>query len=267
MKSIIPSRTTLKERIESLGVTEHLEIFRILKKHNVNYTPNNNGVFADISKIDDVIIKEISDFVTFCAKNNKDLEEYDKLLHQCKLDQNLGCMPPPPIPQQQQQHAKEDHGGVVVPPQTYPTPPFPSDVSESPPHHVLPVSDTPTDESTANNDDIDDDDHNTTTAANNDTSTTTAPPMKTHCLNTGNSSSSMNRFLETLENSMDTSHNRRAVPFGSAKYAAARKKYAKRVLAEAVNNNNNNNSSSSTSASATDIFDLREEPYLISSRR
>ena len=42
----------------------------------------------------------------------------------------------------------------------------------------------------------------------------------------------MQRFLESLENNMDTQGRRQQQTAGSTKYAAAKKKYSKRVMAE-----------------------------------
>jgi pSer/pThr/pTyr-binding forkhead associated (FHA) protein len=85
------------DRICSLGSTEHAEIFRILKNHGIGHTKNKNGVFIDITSVADDVIKKVSDFVTFCATNNKELEEYDKRLNQCKLYQNIDCMTDPAV--------------------------------------------------------------------------------------------------------------------------------------------------------------------------
>jgi hypothetical protein len=86
------SRKALMEKIGTLGSMEHAEIFRIFKRHGVPHTQNKNGVFINITSIPNEIIKEVSDFVTYCSHNNRELEEYDKRLNQCKLYQNLDCM-------------------------------------------------------------------------------------------------------------------------------------------------------------------------------
>lgn len=88
----VPSRKSLMEKITALGSTEHTEIFRILKKYNVPHTQNNNGIFVNITSVPEEILKEVHDFVSYCSLNNKELEDYDKKLNQCKLYQNLDCM-------------------------------------------------------------------------------------------------------------------------------------------------------------------------------
>ena len=171
------NRKTLMDRISALGQTEHAEIFRILKKHGVPHTQNKNGVFVNITTVSDDIVQEVSEFVSFCSRNNKELEDYDKRLNQCKLYQNLDCM--------------SDKVEVVEGEEEKPV--------EQP-------------------------------------------------------SSSMQRFLESLENSMDTQGRRQHQTSGSIKYAAAKKKYSKRIMAEVTRTRGG--------AEESTIPELKSEPYV-----
>lgn len=78
------ARKNLVERIKGLGLTEHDELLRILKAHGVPFTQNSNGVFINISAVDDVIIDEMQRFVSFCVTNMQELDDYDKRLNDCK---------------------------------------------------------------------------------------------------------------------------------------------------------------------------------------
>lgn len=160
------TRKALMDKITSLGSTEHAEIFRILKKYGVPHTQNQNGVFVNITTVSDEIVKEVSDFTTFCFRNNKELEEYDKRLNQCKLYQNLDCMA--------DNVENEDLGDLN-------------------PTKIL--------------------------------------QKQAHVLQVQQPNSSMQRYLESLENSMDNQGRRHQVA-GSTKFNAARKKYSKRVMAD-----------------------------------
>ena len=79
----------LFEKINSLSSTEHEEVFKIIKSNNINYSKNKNGVFFNISNIHDDIVKHIDEFVLFCVSNKKELDEYDKKLNECKLNNNF----------------------------------------------------------------------------------------------------------------------------------------------------------------------------------
>jgi hypothetical protein len=78
------ARKVLAEKIKQLGQTEHDELLRILKSHGVPYTQNSNGVFINISAVDNDAISQLDDFVKFCIHNMQELDDYDKRLNECK---------------------------------------------------------------------------------------------------------------------------------------------------------------------------------------
>ena len=57
-------------KLELLNTCQHDEIFKIIKKNDINYTKNMNGVFIDFEKIPDKVINEIVNFLDFCKENN-----------------------------------------------------------------------------------------------------------------------------------------------------------------------------------------------------
>lgn len=81
-------RRHLVDRINALSETEHEEIFKIMRYNNVDFTQNNNGVFFNISTVPESVIEQISNFVTFCSENKKKLDEYDKRINECKINNN-----------------------------------------------------------------------------------------------------------------------------------------------------------------------------------
>lgn len=64
-KYIIDKSKLLKEY-------EHIEIFKIIKKKNITYTENNNGIFINLNKLSHKVLMEINNFIVYCI-NNKDL--------------------------------------------------------------------------------------------------------------------------------------------------------------------------------------------------
>jgi hypothetical protein len=68
---------SLKEKIESLEKTEHQEILKIIKRYECKFTENNNGVFINMNKLSDNVIKEIELFLVFSDENNKMLIDRD----------------------------------------------------------------------------------------------------------------------------------------------------------------------------------------------
>lgn len=53
---------------------EHIEIFKILKKYNIKYSENSNGIFINLNYLDNKIIDEIFKFIYFCIKNKEKLK-------------------------------------------------------------------------------------------------------------------------------------------------------------------------------------------------
>lgn len=77
-------RKALSEKIRQLGKTEHNELLRMLISRNIPYTQNSNGVFVNMSAIDNDMINEMENFVIFCMENMQELEKYDQRLNDCK---------------------------------------------------------------------------------------------------------------------------------------------------------------------------------------
>ena len=74
----------LVHTINSLSPTEHNEIFKMLKQSQYTYTKNKNGVFFNLSNIDDADFKALDDFVTFCKENRANFDLYDIAYKECK---------------------------------------------------------------------------------------------------------------------------------------------------------------------------------------
>lgn len=82
-------RKILMEKISLLSDTEHYEIFKLLRESGIPFTQNRNGIFLNFKNVPDNIIASIDQFVSFCFANKKDLDEYDKRLNECKLNNNV----------------------------------------------------------------------------------------------------------------------------------------------------------------------------------
>lgn len=94
-KNILNTRIRRKlfENINILSTTEHAEIYKIIQKTkpaDVLFSKNKNGVFFNLSEIDDDLFKRLDDFVSYCLLNKKTLDDYDQRINECKLNPNLG---------------------------------------------------------------------------------------------------------------------------------------------------------------------------------
>jgi len=85
----------LFEKITSLSKTEHEEIYKILlkfnatdKTNNICFSRNKNGVFFNLSGINDALYEQLDNFVNYCISNQKNLDDYDKKINECKINNN-----------------------------------------------------------------------------------------------------------------------------------------------------------------------------------
>ena len=72
-------------KIKSLSKIEHIEIFKILRRNNIKYTENSNGIFINLINIDNNIIKQIDEFISFCLNNKDSLVEKENIINEKKI--------------------------------------------------------------------------------------------------------------------------------------------------------------------------------------
>lgn len=65
----------LRKRILKLHENEYSEILKIIVNNNCKYSENNNGVFINMSKLPEKVIKEIENILLFCEENKLRLQE------------------------------------------------------------------------------------------------------------------------------------------------------------------------------------------------
>jgi hypothetical protein len=66
-------------KINTLTNIQQKEIFNIIKRNNINYTFNKNGVFIDITKIDNSLVDEILNYIKFIESNDIRLNKIETL--------------------------------------------------------------------------------------------------------------------------------------------------------------------------------------------
>ena len=84
----IINRTKIRDDISKMHNIEQMELFKLFIKHNVKYSSNKNGVFINISKVDDQILQIIQDHILFYQKNNQTLEKDNIIRKNLKDDEN-----------------------------------------------------------------------------------------------------------------------------------------------------------------------------------
>ena len=65
-------RKRFLEDLKLLSKTEHEHIFSLLKEDNTEYSENSNGVFFDVSKINNEVFLKLQTYMQFCMEVRKD---------------------------------------------------------------------------------------------------------------------------------------------------------------------------------------------------
>lgn len=69
-------RRQVLDDIKNQGLTkeEYEELFRIIKRSNIEYSENSNGVFFDLSIVPDEVLEKIISFLELCKEQRKSEE-------------------------------------------------------------------------------------------------------------------------------------------------------------------------------------------------
>jgi hypothetical protein len=76
-------KKAIMTRIQNLKSKKHyVHIYKIIKDNNVNYSQNINGVFINLTNIEDPILDKISEYLTYVESRNSEIdsEYYNKVL-------------------------------------------------------------------------------------------------------------------------------------------------------------------------------------------
>jgi len=65
------------EELKEMGKSEHVEIARILRKHNVQVSENRSGIFFDMVKLEPEVFEALLVFREFVQQNNRELQKRD----------------------------------------------------------------------------------------------------------------------------------------------------------------------------------------------
>ena len=81
MKKII----ILRDKIQALDKFHQIEIFKILKTDNVNYTENRNGIFINMNELDHKITTKIEKYLHYVSTQQTQLDVVEQQKEQYKL--------------------------------------------------------------------------------------------------------------------------------------------------------------------------------------
>jgi len=73
-------RREFLDGLKGLTKAEHIEIVRILQKHEVAFSENANGIFFNVCLLDQAVFDALSQFLKFTQSNRRDLAESERFL-------------------------------------------------------------------------------------------------------------------------------------------------------------------------------------------
>ncbi len=73
-------RKEFLENMKGLTKPEYIEIVRILQKHEVAFSENQNGIFVNIASLPQTVFDDLERFLLFTATNRQNLSDRDCLL-------------------------------------------------------------------------------------------------------------------------------------------------------------------------------------------
>jgi tRNA U34 5-carboxymethylaminomethyl modifying enzyme MnmG/GidA len=67
----------LRNSIEKLNPSYHKFIFNIFKKHNIEYSENKNGIFINLSEVDNNVINEVNTYLLYLNKQEQQINKIE----------------------------------------------------------------------------------------------------------------------------------------------------------------------------------------------
>ena len=81
-------RRVFLDGLKGLTKAEYIEIVRILQQHNVEFSENANGVFFNVTTLNQIVFDSLELFIRFTQTNRKDLAS-----RECFMSTLIQCSP------------------------------------------------------------------------------------------------------------------------------------------------------------------------------
>jgi hypothetical protein len=64
----------LRDSIEKLSSNHHIDILKIIKKHNISYSENLNGIFINLTELDNDTFNSLKTHLEYLKEQQEELE-------------------------------------------------------------------------------------------------------------------------------------------------------------------------------------------------
>ena len=78
-------RRLFLDSLKKLHTSEYIDIVKILRIENVEYSENSNGIFFDVAKLPQHIFNVLEKYMDFVHNNRKELAEREKLMNKLQV--------------------------------------------------------------------------------------------------------------------------------------------------------------------------------------
>jgi hypothetical protein len=75
------------EDIKTLTKEEHIELFRVIRKHSIEYSENSNGIFFDLTQCTSEIFGKLIQFMELCKTQRKNEELRSSTMESLRSEQ------------------------------------------------------------------------------------------------------------------------------------------------------------------------------------
>ena len=86
MEQNIEKLNDIKEEIENLDNSCHLEIFNLIKSDNIEYNSNRNGIFINLSLVSENVLKKLENYIQYKKTQKNYLNQDEIIKEQYKKD-------------------------------------------------------------------------------------------------------------------------------------------------------------------------------------
>ena len=63
--------TKIRDTIEKMSTIHHIKFFEIIKKYNIDYSENRNGIFINMNSFNEDIINELNKYILYIDQQEK----------------------------------------------------------------------------------------------------------------------------------------------------------------------------------------------------
>ena len=76
----------LRNLIDNIDEFHHKKIFEIIKKYNMNYSKNKNGIFVNMNNLSQPVLDELKNYLLYINKQEKTFSDIEKIKNEFKKE-------------------------------------------------------------------------------------------------------------------------------------------------------------------------------------